>query len=57
MTRKDGITVQCITCKGKKLLTFDEARALDSPPFCDRCYMPMLAVQANISRRSARSAS
>ena len=46
ITRKTGITVQCVLCKTKRLLSFDEARALDGPPFCDRCFMPMVAVEA-----------
>lgn len=52
--KQPGITVQCVRCKGKKTLSFEEARVLDSVPFCDKCYMPMCAVSAHVVREPAR---
>jgi len=43
-----GITIQCVSCKAKKLLTFEEARALHDQPCCDKCGMPMVAVEARV---------
>lgn len=41
-----GITVQCVACKGKKTLPFEEAASLTDVPFCERCMMPMVAIEA-----------
>jgi len=43
-----GITVECVRCKDRKTLSFEQARELASPPFCDKCAMPMVAVSARI---------
>jgi len=48
-TRKpSGITVECVSCKAKRLLTFDEAKALEDLPMCEKCGMPMVAVEASV---------
>lgn len=44
--RGPGLLVQCIGCKSKRILDLDEAAALKDQPTCDRCYMPMVAVEA-----------
>jgi hypothetical protein len=44
-----GIVVECVACKGKKTITFDEASHLLEMPFCERCYMPMVAVEATVN--------
>lgn len=45
---KHGIMVRCVSCKARKLLSFEEAAALDTLPQCDRCYSPMVAVEAKV---------
>jgi len=54
MTAQSGITVECVACKGKKTLTFDEASHLTDLPFCERCYMPMVAVEARVDNRKKK---
>lgn len=51
-----GITVQCVACKRKRLLSFEEAAALDDMPLCENCYMPMVALQVAIDNRKTRKA-
>lgn len=46
--KKDGITVECIGCKVRKLLTFQEAANLKETPSCDKCYLPMVAIEASV---------
>lgn len=43
---KDGITVQCIGCKAKRLIAFKDAANLSDIPMCETCFMPMVAVAA-----------
>ena len=49
MPKRDGITVRCIGCKKRKLLSFDEAAALTFPPMCDDCGSVMVAESARVS--------
>lgn len=46
--KPDGITVQCIGCKRKLLISFDEAARLTDQPICDNCLLPMVAVEAKV---------
>ena len=41
-----GITVQCVYCKSRRILSLDEARHLDWPPMCEKDGGPMIAVAA-----------
>lgn len=42
-----GITLQCIRCKSTQLLSFDQAAGISMPgPFCIKCAMPMVAIEA-----------
>lgn len=52
--KQDGITVQCVSCKTRKLLPFAAAQALIDPPMCDRCGMPMVAVHAFVTQKTTR---
>ena len=50
-----GITIQCVSCKAKKTLSLAEAQQQTETPVCDRCYMPMVVISAQVtSRRSKR---
>lgn len=49
-----GITVQCVACKRKKLLSFEEAAAITDQPTCDNCYLPMVVVQAAFDNRKQK---
>lgn len=40
------IIVKCIRCGARKVLTLDEAAALQDVPLCEHDGMPMLAVKA-----------
>jgi hypothetical protein len=53
-TRPEGITVQCVACKRRLLLSFEEASARTDMPTCERCYMPMVAVQASVNNIGRR---
>ena len=46
---KDGITVQCVRCKMKRLIRLGEMQTLTDVPLCDDCYMPMVAVEAKVT--------
>ncbi len=51
---KSGITVQCISCKTKKTLSFEEAAKVQDVVMCD-CGNVMVPVSAQIkTRRSKR---
>lgn len=41
----EGITVQCIGCKARKLVPLARAAEPDSP-VCENCLLPMLATEA-----------
>jgi len=48
-TRKlSGVTFECVSCKAKRLLNFDEIRTLEDLPSCDKCGMPMVAAEAAV---------
>jgi len=49
-----GITVACVACHQKKLLSFEAAAALDDMPFCDRCYMPMVVEKASTRKTKGK---
>lgn len=49
--RPEGITVQCVGCKKKLLIGFEEAAALNGQPICDACMLPMVAVEAKVISR------
>jgi len=49
MAKAEGITVQCITCKAKKVLSFAEAGR--GMPFCEKDGSVMVAVSATIKRK------
>lgn len=55
MKEGTGITVQCIACKQKRLLGFDEAKA--GQPYCEQCHMPMVVLEAraSVSMKGGRS--
>lgn len=42
--RPDSIKVRCIGCKQTKVLS--PIPRGDSPPMCNDCYLPMVAVEA-----------
>lgn len=46
--KPSGVTVECVSCKAKRLLDFEEVRALEDLPSCDKCGMPMVAVEATV---------
>jgi hypothetical protein len=54
MMTKDGITVECVSCKKRRLLTFRDAAALDDMPFCD-CGNVMVVLSVTIDNRKKRS--
>lgn len=42
----EGVTVQCVGCKQKKLIPFARAAELNDPPVCEKCLLPMVAIEA-----------
>lgn len=51
----NGITVQCVHCKKRKTLTYNEARQLDGPPMCDVDGGPMVAISASLKSGTLRA--
>jgi hypothetical protein len=49
-----GITVRCVACHQKRLLSFEAAAALTDQPTCDRCFMPMIAEKASTKRTKGK---
>jgi hypothetical protein len=52
---KSGITIECIKCKGRRDLSLEEAASIDDTPYCDRCLMPMVAVEARVNNRKGKA--
>jgi hypothetical protein len=44
----EGVTVQCVGCKGKRTLSFEEAAALTDQPTCETCLLPMVTIEARV---------
>ena len=51
---KTSILVRCVACHRKETLSFEAAAALDDMPFCERCYMPMVAEAASTKRTKGK---
>lgn len=51
---KEGITVRCVACHQKQVLSFEAAAALADQPTCDRCYMPMIAEKASTRKTKGK---
>lgn len=49
---REGIVVQCIGCKRKQHLTFEEAGRLSDIPFCEFCLLPMVAIEASVKGKT-----
>lgn len=45
---KEGITVKCIGCKAKEVISFEAAMAMEEGPYCKACLLPMLAQSATV---------
>lgn len=52
---KEGITVRCVACHQKQVLSFEAAASLTDQPFCDRCSMPMIAEKASTRKTKGKS--
>lgn len=39
------VTVECIQCKDRKDV---DPRTVKEQPFCEKCYMPMIVVRAEV---------
>lgn len=47
--KPDGITVRCIGCKRKLLISFEEAARMTEPPTCHLCLLPMVAIEVAVT--------
>jgi len=52
---KSGITIECVACKGRRDLSLEEAAMLDDTPYCARCQMPMVAIEARVDNRKGKA--
>lgn len=48
------IVVECVGCKTRKTLVGDEIPRGDMPPFCEKCYNPMVAIRASTTTSTKR---
>lgn len=51
---KEGITVRCVACHQRQVLSFEAAAALTDQPTCDRCYLPMVAEKASTRKTKGK---
>lgn len=47
---KDGVKVKCVSCKSERTTGPGEVADNDFP-MCDKCFMPIVPIRANIDRR------
>lgn len=49
------VTVQCVGCKKRRDIREGEIESGDDiGPMCDKCYLPMVAIEAKVRRDNGR---
>jgi hypothetical protein len=48
-----NVTVECVGCKSKQKI---DPRKVTEQPFCEKCYLPMIVIEATVKNYKAESA-